>query len=678
VASVFELLMLWLLMAATVVMVVLSARAYKLEKQEGLESSQKRLIAVSLVCAAAAIFVVSATISALFPARADALVEQPPAVESTDPVVAAQREALQKRKTDLYAEIDRLEAEMIKLSPVQEPLPADESKQSWRLFDVGPLAHFMVPILVVLGTIALVPLGDPATLFRAGWGRENSADPSDVQRAGAELDRLSQHAETGQFREGLELAAAIDAGFLEKLDRLDYSYLKSYCAVQIAATATDQDKDHRGLLETAVRDLDTLLEQAPNRGEAVYLLAMAQGLLGAQQKSLDAFEKAASLLKGQTSALPFAHNESVCLLGLAEEALGRGDALGAASLFDQVTQRKELVDQIPTSLVKVRLLNVRRSLQEGNHGEAAAGIEAVRKVEGLDAEQRRGIETITDALETLIAVREGDPPAILRHTDSFLARHLPPGLPEPDEEIVEEYLESPVSGISLNLSPQVFRAFLFLQAEARSKIAAKEGTALSAAQVGQIARPLLRALQFELRQRDVLATLGGLYYWFVADGRKKAIQWLEAAVSMGVEGRIARRLLGEAQAVEMEQREAIECFRSASVRFLHDPTIARPVREALIEELGRFQEFQPLLLDIQSAALPTPREPTIRLLRERAGYLEKTVADLAARKSSSAGPRLQELVKSYQHLIAGLDDSAGRIGEIERKLVQELGKIVIS
>src|SRR4029077_17279655 len=130
-----------------------------------------------------------------------------------------------------------------------------------------------------------------------------------------------------------------------------------------------------------------------------------------------------------------------------------------------------------------------------------------------------------------------------------------------------------------------------------------------------------------LRQRDVLATLGGLYYWFVPDGRKKAIQWLEAAVAMGVEGRIARRLLAEAQAGEMEHREAIECFRSASVRFLHDPTIARQVRQALIEELGRFQDFRPLLLEIESAAESAPREPTISLLRERAGYLEKTVAD---------------------------------------------------
>jgi hypothetical protein len=147
---------------------------------------------------------------------------------------------------------------------------------------------------------------------------------------------------------------------------------------------------------------------------------------------------------------------------------------------------------------------------------------------------------------------------------------------------------------------------------------------------------------------------------------------------MGVEGRIARRLLSEAQAVETELQDALECFRGVSVRFLHDPTLARPVRQALIEELGRFQEFQPLLLGIESSVKAAPREPTLRLLRQRAGYLEKAVAELAARKSATAGPRLHELLKSYQQLISSLDDSAGQIGDVERKLVQELGKIVMS
>jgi tetratricopeptide (TPR) repeat protein len=672
----FELLMLWLLLAVSAAMVVLSLRARHVERQEGLASSRKRLVAVSVVCAANSLLVLGATASALFPHRAATPVERF-ATEPSDPAVAAKRKALEGRKTQLYGEIDRVNVEIAKLVGPEEAAASEPPKVPWYAVDLGPLAHFFVPMLVMLGTVGLVTLGDPTTLFRSGWRSSRDKHTEDTSEALKALAQLEKHADLGQFREGLQAAGTIDVAELDKFDRLDLAFLKSYCAFQLAVNESTEEPERCPLLQTAVRDLEALLEQAPNRGEASYLLAMVHGQLGERSKSLDRFEKAAPLLAEQAKKLPFAYNESVCLLGLAEESLGRGDAEGASKLFDEVTKRRVLVDQIPTSLVKVRLLNVRRSLQEGHHDEAAKGIEAVRKLEGLDAEQRRGIEAICDTLETVIAIREGDAAAILRHTDAFLARHLPAGLPEPDEEIVEEYLESPVSGTDLRLSPQIFRAFLFLQAEARSKIVAKQGGPLTETHVVELTRPLFRALQFEVRQRDILATLGGIYYWFVPDGRKKALQWLESAATMGVEGRIARRLLEQGRAAELEHREAMEWFRSASVRFLHDPTIARSVREALIEELGRFQEFRPILLDLESSTELEPREPTLRMLRERVGYLDRMVSDLASRKSDGVGPQLHELRKDYQQLISGLDASTGRIAEIERRLMQEIGKILI-
>ena len=672
-SSVFETLMLWLLMAVAVTMVVLSARARKLEREEGLASSGKRLIATSLICAAVTLLVLGATASALFPP-----VSAPPtsrlSTEPSDPAIAARKEKLDRRKAELYAELERIDAEIADLLP-EEKAP-DSSPAPRRLIpDLGGPAHYLVPILVMLGTVALVTLGDPATLLRRGRLDEKDGDDPEKVKALAELDKLALLANAGQFAEGLQVASAIEVGPLDKFDRLDLAYLKSYCAVQVATTGKAED---RAPLDAAVRDLDILLEQAPNRGEAAYLLGMALGMLGDRQKALDAFENAKSSLANPAAKLPFAHNESVCLLGLAEEALGRGDADGASKLFDEVTKRGVLVDRVPMSLVKVRLLNVRRSLREGDHDEAAKGIAAVRTLEGIDAEQRPSIEAICEALETLIAVRQGDPPAILKQTETFLAGHLPPGLPEPDEEIAEEYLESPAAGIELRLSPQIFRAFLFLQAEAQARIVAKSGRPPDESQVASITRPLFRALQFELRQRDVLATLGGIYYWFVPDGRKKALAWLEAASALGFEGRIARRLLERARSRDLEQRESMQWFRSTSSRFLQDPTIAPQVRKALIEELGRFREFQPLLLEIDPTEDLEPREPTIRLLRERAGYLESMVADLSSRKSGDIGPRLQELRKDYQQLIAGLDDSTGRMAEIERRLVQEVGMTVIS
>jgi hypothetical protein len=665
------------MLAAMIGMVVLSARAWRLEREEGLVLSTRRLVAVGVLCLLVGLLVMSVTASALFPPGSVEPSPAAPVAEPTDPVEAAQRQQILKRKAELYAEIDRLNAELARLWPEPE-LPAPEVlNRPWYRFDLGPLAHFLVPILLILGTVALVTLGNPATLLRSGWRGDDDEDSSEKEKAVVSMDRLAHLVETGEYKEGLRAASMVEVGLLDEFDRLDRAYLKSVCAVQVAGQDSTEEAEKRELLDTAVRDLTTLLEQAPNRGEAVYLLAMAHGLAGNWKASLDSFENAAKLLQSQGAKLPFAHNESVCLLRLAEEALSKGDSEEATRLFDQVTKRGVLVDKIPSTLVRLRLLNVRRSLQQGNHEEARQGIQIVRKVECLEAEQRQGVETVCDALETLIAVRDGDPPSILRYTESFLSRHLPSGLPEPDEEIVEEYLDAPVSGLELRLSPEAFRAFLFLQAEARSKVAAKAKAPPSEALVKQIARPLLRALQFELRQRDVLATLGGLYYWFVPDARKRALQWLEAAVAMGAQGRIVRQLLEIARASELAHTEALDCFRSASMRFLHDPTLARQVRQALIEELGRFQEFQPLLIDIESTVEPQPREPTLRLVRERAGYLEKTVADLAARRAETVSPRLHELLKDYQTIIARLDDSTGKMAEIESALVQEFGRNVI-
>jgi hypothetical protein len=255
---------------------------------------------------------------------------------------------------------------------------------------------------------------------------------------------------------------------------------------------------------------------------------------------------------------------------------------------------------------------------------------------------------------------------------------MPTGLPEPDDEIADEYLESPLAGTELRLAPQIFQAFLFLQAEAAARAVARSGVSLTPDQVAAIAQPLLRGFYFELRQRELLASLGGLYYWFVPEKRKKAVQWLEAAVAMGITGRVARRLLETARMIELENRDALEWFRSTSSRFLTDPTVAAHVRQALVEELGRFQEFHPMLLDLQSAPELEPREPTVRLLRERSRYLEKMIADLVVRKPQGVGPQLTVLREEYTRLIAGLDSATARMAEVERNLVQEVGKTVLS
>jgi 4-amino-4-deoxy-L-arabinose transferase-like glycosyltransferase len=132
VSSVFETLMLWLLLAVAVMMVVLSARARRLEREEGLASSGKRLVATSLICAAVTLLVLGATASALFPPSSAPSVVRPSA-EPTDPVVAARKEKLDRRKAELYAELDRIDAEIAGLLPEEKaPTSAGRPTSSCR------------------------------------------------------------------------------------------------------------------------------------------------------------------------------------------------------------------------------------------------------------------------------------------------------------------------------------------------------------------------------------------------------------------------------------------------------------------------------------------------------------------------------------------------------------------
>jgi hypothetical protein len=678
-----ELLLLWFLLAASVALVVTALRARRIEQEEGLPPANRRVLATGGICGVVALLVVLATYSTVAPVREPEALTHIPSVlpdpSPADPGTAAKLAELRARRSALQAEIDKLDQQIEALRPraAPEPLPV-EMPVAWSLPDFRAGAWVLVPMLLVTGVILLFTTGDPAVLLRGGLFGRRPDRGERVNKAIADLNGLAHAADNGFFREGLNRARAVEVNLLDPFDRLDFAFLRAYCAVQLTMTTKLDYAEHRELLESAVRDLTTLLEQAPNRGEAVYLLAVAHGWLGDEQAALDDFARAKGVLGSQGSDLPFANNESVCLLTLAEEKLGQGDAEGSAALFDRVTALGVLKENIPTSLVKIRLMNVRKALLSGRYSEAAAGIVVVRGVEGLDADQRRNIDAICDALDAVVALKSGDDALAAARIAVFLDKHLPAGLPEPDEEIADEYLESPVAGIELRLTPQIFQAFLFLQAEAAAKAVARLGVSPSPPQVEEIARPLFRAFQFELRQRDVLAALGGLYYWFVPEKRKKAVQWLEAAAAMGVVGRIARRILETARMIELENREALEWFRSTSARFLNDPTVSAHVRQALVEELGRFQEFSPMLLDLESAPELEPREPTVRLLRERSGYLEKMIADLTLRKSEGVELQLMALRDEYARLIAGLDSVTGRMAEVERNLVQEVGKTVLS
>ena len=504
VSSLIDLMLLWFFLAAAVAMVILTVRSKRLEQEEGLPRSTYRLPAAVAVCTAAAILVVLGSVSIVRPptkaAKSDEArvkkepkaaqpQERPKPTEQDDPELAA----LERQQEELRKQMAAIEARIKarKKTPAETPddeTPNKKDKDAAKTaeteapagFDYREMARVLVPIVVLIGVGLLLFLGDPRSLVAALTRMRR--DRSQLQHSALDgLNALTAAANEGRYKDGLARADAMDFNLLEPFDRMDAVFLKSYCAVQLAAGAGVPDDQRRPLLEASARALSTLLEEAPNRGEAVYLLALAQGLIGESESAIDAFHKAKELLP--KLELPFDNNESVCLLDLAERKLSEGNADAAGQLFDRVTKLKVLGDQIPTSLLKVRLLTVRRALQANELTEATRGLDVLRKLEGLNQEQRQNLDAICDALQALISVRGGDDMLVARQVSEFLDKHMPASLPTPDEGIADEYLDTPLSGIELRLAPEIYRAFLFLKAEVAARIASRIGGVPTTAQV---------------------------------------------------------------------------------------------------------------------------------------------------------------------------------------------------
>jgi tetratricopeptide (TPR) repeat protein len=528
--------------------------------------------------------------------------------------------------------------------------------------------------VLFLGAILLVALGNREVLLRLFLGYGHDRGELRLQALG-NLERLTHAADKGDFELGLMHADEIDIPLLDRFESMNLRFLRAYCAVQYAMGKVPPAA-RQARLEEAVRDLKTVLEEAPNHAEAIYLLACAEGFLNRYADALAGFQRAESML--EKSDLPIAQNKSVCYLRMAEERLIKGDADESSRLLDHVTRLKVMADRIPSTLVKARLLSVRQRLQTGKLSEALQGIEVVRQLEGFDPELRRSVELVCDAFQALVSIRQGDDEEVVRRIDAFVLSHFPTELPAADEDVADEFLEAPVAGVDLRVDARVFSAVRLLKATVLARVVAKGGKPPTAAQVDEIIRTLLTALQFELRQRELLAALGGVYYWFVPDKRDRAVTWLESAVALGTTSRVARRILEHHRRLETENREALEWFRTATGRFLHDPTVSNHVRQALIEELGRFRGFQSMLLELDKQTELESQEPTVRLLRERAEYMQQVVADFAGRKAVAIQAEFNELRHEYARLIAALEAATGRMAEIERRFVQEVGKSVLS
>ncbi len=666
--------------AAVLVVLGLGLRGFGIERREGLTPSRRRVGALALL-ALAALGLTGWTIWATRAPDAPAKAGPAPALA---PAVKQQLEAKQAELDQARKEVERLEAEVAAIDPGATTVVAEAVPPP-----VWPVLAMALLMLVSAVVLLSGELGDLLPWRRkkqvAAAGTPSAADPLGAMAA------LAEAVDQWRWADALSAAQRVHAEDLAKLELCDYLYLRAFAATGEALALRDPAEAAAGAaaapalpaaeraahLTQAESDLGRLLDLAPRMAEARYLLARVHAERGEHQAALDGYRAAKDGGGLGTTALPLAHDESVCLLRLAEARLGAADSAGASALFDQVTKLGVLQQQIPIALITHRLLEVQAAVRAGKLDEARAGLAAVRTIEGLAETERRTAEVTSDVYQLLISHREGDHAATQAQVQAFLGRWLPTGLPAATDQSADEYLCAAVDVDALLLPAELYRGFFFVLAVTQAEQAGRRGRAPDAAETLALAEPLLRALQFEPRQREALAALGVLYYWFRPAARAKALEWLEAAVGLGVRSRTVRQLVALARQRERERGELLDLFRSASARFLGDAMVSPQVRRALAEELGRFQDFQPILLELDGAPLELePRPATVAALRERARFVLGLAGEVAARQGGDARA-LASAARELSGVVEALDGDATRLEELEKRVMEEVGKVVL-
>lgn len=659
----------WLFWALIVLQTALALYGYAVERREGLAISRARLFGALGVFAVATalVLVMVLTLDISGPvARPAAGMNQATAAKLNE--MQAQIEAKQHELEGIEKALQVLQEQKARLQG--EP-SADSGKSSRVLHWIGeiftPGANAgtigVLGVLLAAGLANLLLAGRVQTMFPRL--SQLSGKKESARKLTEALDLMAAQINEKKYSEALEQSAQIQEKKLPPFELLDFLFLRAFASVQLVAfsRASRGAEENAKLLKQSIEDLEFVAEEAPRRYEAVYTLAVAHGLAESYAAALELFENTEENLA--TDKLPFEHNKSVCLLRLAELSLAAGDTAKAEAYYARVAGLAAFQGLIAHSRIAIAMIDLQTAVKREDFEGASAIVAKIEAFEHVDADQRAQIGVIRDALFARIALRQNDPRRALAISAKFLSDHLPSGLPAPADDVIDEAF-SPILDADLPFSRDVFLGFCFVKAVSQAQLAAKSRTPLSEAQVAELAAPLLRGLQLVPRHRYFLGAIGGLYYWFKPGERQRARNWLEAASLQGVDG-LVRAILELDRRTAMQQREALDLFRSVSARILRDPAVAAEARRVLAEELGRFQEFQPLLIDLQSRPELEPEEPAIETIRERARYLADVAANFARVCPSERAGQLAQIQAEYAACLSKLEHASESLAALEKR-----------
>lgn len=685
-------LLMWFFWLGITALTALAVRAYRIELREGMKVSTYRLLALGLIQLTGTVVLVLMT---MLPATPTDIVDEKRERQVDNLPDQKQQQARQvnSQLEQIPSELKQLDDQQRALDERRKQILQSKSNEQKVLDNLGvktgittkvtgaveqmnhqsrtELGIGCLAVLLLAGILILLVGGQMQKLLPHGLLMTGAGGASDAELR-AILDELADLVNSEKDREALEKAKTIPEKKLRPGDTLDLLFLRAFSAVRVVAFP-DKDgsqEERLQLLASAISDLEFVTAEAPRREEAFYTLGVAYGLHGQHQESLASFEAAEPNLEAKMKPM-LEQNKGICCLRLAEESLGRGNTEQAEEYYARASSLSQESGLVVQSRFRIAMIGLRSALSSGNLNAASATLAKMATIRDLGEKQKQQNRVIDSALNAQLALRRDDPQSALKECETFLTAHLPADLPELSIDTADETF-SPILEEDLPFPRAIYQSFLFIRAVALSRLKKVSRSRLTHAEIDELSYPLLRALQFVSRQRDLLGALGGLYCWFRREDSARARQWLEAAVFMGARGRMIRAILEHDRLIEQERGTALDWFRSASARFLRDPALAGEVRHALVEELGRFQEFAPMLIQLQDQPPLEDEEPTVQNLQDRAAYLADLVSQVVITGPPDRYARLAQLQNEYITCLKNLEQNAQSITALEKRIFSEM------
>jgi tetratricopeptide (TPR) repeat protein len=259
-------------------------RGFLVERREGARISRLRIVM------AAGLFTASSVIVAVegFGGSAiDTSALAPPPGTYTPPAVAAQRAKLAQilqQIAQLEQQKQALEQDMTKAGAAPPPLQSGQGTPVVAIF-------LMTVLLLLLGALLLI--GGQVHTLLPDFLRSGQGDPKERAELQLALQRMQSALWEKRYTDALDIGEGIPEKKLGPFYRLDLLYFRAYCIIQLYTGDVSEEVKHRreGMIAQAIADLQEVADEAPNRAEVTYALAVAHGIAGNYGEALELFDR---------------------------------------------------------------------------------------------------------------------------------------------------------------------------------------------------------------------------------------------------------------------------------------------------------------------------------------------------------------------------------------------------